>query len=142
MPYCEVSLTKGALSESEKSSLAGQLTKILLDSEGLTDNPIARSIALVEFKAFDTLYIGGDTAGKSQIVIKLFAFANAFTNEAKNKFFSDITNAFVSTGKNFASQKGSNVWCILMPIQPFDFSVGGKPVSLEITRQLVNSYKV
>ncbi|OCL26081.1 hypothetical protein U472_08670 [Orenia metallireducens] len=60
MPYAEVAISKHLMTEEEKSIIAEKLTKIILEIEGLNDNPISRSIALLDIKEFANLYVGGE----------------------------------------------------------------------------------
>lgn len=140
MPYAEILTTKNLISEKEKNDLAKKMTKILLDAEGLIDNPMSRSIALLEIKEFDCLYVGGEKGDKEKILIKIYSFSNAFDEESKKKIFSDITEMLISISDKVRSQEGRNVWCMIMPLDKFDFGVGGAPVTLEMTRNLVSSY--
>jgi phenylpyruvate tautomerase PptA (4-oxalocrotonate tautomerase family) len=141
MPYAEVSVSQNLINEEEKSIIAEGLTKILLKYEGLVDNPISRSIALLEIKEFDGLYVGGEKDKHDKAVIKVYIFADAINEEIKKKLFSEITKLFISVSDKVKAQNGRNVWCITIPLHEFDFAAGGIPVSLEMTRKLVSSYK-
>lgn len=140
MPCAEVSMTKSFITDKEKSILSKKLTKILIESEGLKDNPISHSIALLDIKEFDNLYVGGEKGNQDKVVIKIYGFSNAFSEEIKKKLFLEITNAFISVSDKTRLQNGRNIWCIIIPLGEFDFGVGGIPVTLELTKQLVSSY--
>lgn len=141
MPYAEISIAKNLIEDEAKPNLAKKLTKILIDSEGLEDNPISRSIALLDIKEFDGLYVGGEKGHHEKVVVKIYAFSNAFSEETKKGLFSDITAAFIAASRKIQAQNGRNVWCMIMPLEEHAFGVGGIPVSLEMTKQLVASYK-
>ena len=141
MPYAEVSITKNFITDEEKSTLSKKLTKILIESEGLKDNPLSHSIALLDIKEFDSLYVGGEKSNKDKVVIKIYGFSNAFSEETKKKLFSEITNVFIDLSDETRLQKGRNVWCMIIPLGEFDFGVGGIPITLELTRQIVSSHK-
>ncbi|AGY75927.1 hypothetical protein [Clostridium autoethanogenum] len=140
MPCAEVSMTKSFITDKEKSILSKKLTKILIESEGLKDNPISHSIALLNIKEFDNLYLGGEKGSQDKVVIKIYGFSNAFSEEIKKKLFLEITNAFISVSDKTRLQNGRNIWCIIIPLGESDFGVGGIPVTLELTKQLVSSY--
>ncbi|KAJ49984.1 phenylpyruvate tautomerase PptA (4-oxalocrotonate tautomerase family) [Clostridium tetanomorphum] len=140
MPYAEVSMSKNFITDKKVSILSKKLTKIIIESEGLKDNPISHSIALLDIKEFDSLYVGGEKGSKDKVVIKIYGFSNAFSEEIKKKLFLEITNAFISVSDKTRLQKGRNIWCMIIPLGEFDFGVGGIPVTLELTRQLVSSY--
>ncbi|AZV58537.1 hypothetical protein [Clostridium sp. AWRP] len=140
MPCAEVSMTKSFITDKEKSILSKKLTKILIESEGLKDNPISHSIALLDIKEFDNLYVGGEKGNQDKVVIKIYGFSNAFSEEIKKKLFLEITNAFISVSDKTRLQNGRNIWCIIIPLDEYDFGVGGIPVTLELTKQLVSSY--
>jgi phenylpyruvate tautomerase PptA (4-oxalocrotonate tautomerase family) len=140
MPYAEISMIKNFITDEEKSALSKKLTKILIELEGLKDNPISRSIALLDIREFDSLYVGGDKSNQDKVVIKIYGFANAFNEEIKKKLFLEITNAFIAVSDKTRLQNGRNIWCMIIPLGEFDFGVGGIPVTLELTRQLVSSY--
>lgn len=141
MPYAEVSMSKNFIADEEKSILSKKLTKILIKSEGLEDNPISRSLALLDIKEFDGLYVGGEKGNQDKVIIKIYGFSNAFNEEMKKKLFSEITNAFITVNEKTRLQNGSNIWCMIIPLGEFDFGVGGIPVTLELTRQIVSSHK-
>ncbi|PJI07821.1 MULTISPECIES: hypothetical protein [Clostridium] len=140
MPYAEVSMTKNFITDEEKSTLSKKLTKILIESEGLQDNPISHSIALLDIKEFDSLYVGGERGNQDKVVIKIYGFSNAYSEEIKKKLFLQITNAFISVSDKTRLQKGRNIWCMIIPLGEFDFGVGGIPITLELTRKLVSSH--
>lgn len=140
MPYAEISMIKNFITNEEMSALSKNLTKILIESEGLKDNPISRSIALLDIKEFDSLYVGGEKSNQDKVVIKIYGFANAFNEEIKKKLFLEITNAFIAVSDKTRLQMGRNIWCMIIPLGEFDFGVGGIPVTLELTRQLVSSH--
>ncbi|WP_018249995.1 hypothetical protein [Orenia marismortui] len=141
MPYAEVSITKNLITEEEKSILAKKLTKILLDTEGLLDNPISRSIALLDIKKFNSLYVGGEQGNHDRALVKIHLFSDAIDEEIKKKLFSDITNAFISISDKVKSQNGRNLWCMIVPLHNCEFASGGIPVNLKMTRELVSSYE-
>lgn len=140
MPYAEVSMTKNFITDEEKSILSKKLTKIIIEAEGLKDNHISHSIALMDIKEFDSLYVGGEKGNQDKVVIKIYGFSNAFSEEIKKKLFLEITNAFISVSDKTRLQKGRNIWCMIIPLGEFDFGVGGIPITLEVTRQLVSSH--
>ena len=140
MPYAEVSMPKNFITDEEKSILSKKLTKIIIEAEGLKDNPISHSIALIDIKEFDSLYVGGEKGNQDKVVIKIYGFSNAFSEEIKKKLFLEITNAFISVSDKTRLQKGKNIWCMIIPLGEFDFGVGGIPITLELTRQLVLSH--
>lgn len=141
MPYAEVSVTKGFFSEEEKGGISENLTKVLLDAEGLNDNIISRSIALIEIKEFNNLYVGGKRDGKDKIVVKIFAFSEALSKEKKEKLYSDITQIFIECSEKTKFQNGNNVWCMIVPLEADNFGVGGNSISLEATRKFVATFE-
>ena len=106
MPYAEILTTKNLIGNEEKAILAKKVTKILLDSEGLVDNPISRSIALLDIKEFENLYVGGEKGNQEKIIVKIYAFSNAYNEESKINLFSDITEAILSINDSVWSQNG------------------------------------
>lgn len=140
MPYAEIAMVKNFVTDEEKSALSKKLTKILIESEGLLDNPISRSIALLDMREFDSLYVGGETNNQDKVVVKIYGFSNAFDEEIKKKLYSEITNTFIDISEKTRLQNGRNIWCMIIPLNEFNFGVGGIPITLEITRNLVTSY--
>ncbi len=141
MPFVEVLMTREYLSEIPRDAIANELTKLIIEAEGLTDNKIARSIALVSYHAFDSLFIGGERVGYGKIIVKVHSFADALSEESRNTLFRGITNAFVMHDPKSEAQRGTNVWCIIEPVQPLEFAVGGNAITLEQTRRLVSVQK-
>lgn len=141
MPYAEVSITKNFITDEEKSTLSKKLTKILIESEELEENPISRSLAILDIKEFDSLYVGGEKSNQDKVIIKIYGFSNAYTEDIKKKLFLEITNAFIALSDKTRLQNGRNVWCMILPLGEFDFGVGGIPITLELTRQIVSSHK-
>jgi len=140
MPYAEIITTKNLVNDEEKTILAKKVTEILLDSEGLVDNPISRSIALLDIKEFENLYVGGEKGIQEKVLVKIYAFSNAYTDESKMKLYSDITNSILSINDKVKAQNGRNIWCMIMPLDELNFGVGGNPITLEMTRNIVLSY--
>lgn len=138
MPYAEISVPKNFINEKGKSTLAKTVTKILIEAEGLIDNPISQSIALLDIREFDNLFIGGENDNSDKVVLKIYGFSNAFCEDIKKKLFSEITNAIIAVSDKTRSQNGRNVWCMIMPLDEFEFGVGGIPVTLEMVRQIVS----
>lgn len=141
MPYAEISMPKNFITDEEKSILSKKITKILIKSEGLHDNPISNSIALIDIKEFQNLYVGGEKNYKDKVIVKIYGFSKAFTEEIKKNLFLEIRNAFISVSDKTQLQNGKNIWCIIIPLGDFDFGVSGMPISLEFTRNLVSSYE-
>ncbi|MCI1931069.1 MAG: hypothetical protein LKJ13_05185 [Clostridia bacterium] len=140
MPYAEVSITKNFIEDNKMSVLLKSLTKILIESEGLKDNHISNSLALIDVKEFDNLYVGGEKSKQDKAVIKIYGFSDAFNEEIKKKLFNKITNAFISVSEKAQLQNGKNIWCIITPLGKSDFGVGGIPVTLELTKKIVSSH--
>ncbi|UOF88763.1 hypothetical protein LSG31_12485 [Fodinisporobacter ferrooxydans] len=140
MPYAEISMIKNFITVEEKSALSKKLTKILIESEGLKDNPISRSIALLDIKELDSLYVGGEKCNQDKVIVKIYGFADAFDENIKKKIYLEITDAFIAVSDKTRLQNGRNIWCIIIPLGEFNFGVGGVPVTLELTRQLVSTY--
>lgn len=140
MPYAEISMTKNFVTVEEQSTISKKLTKILIESEGLKDNPISHSIALLSIKEFDSLYVGGEIGNQDKVIIKIYVFSNAFNEKIKRELFSKITNVFTETSEKTRLQNGRNIWCMIIPLGEFDFGVGGIPVTLELIRQIVSSH--
>jgi phenylpyruvate tautomerase PptA (4-oxalocrotonate tautomerase family) len=141
MPICEINYPCGLFSENEKNNIVERVTKLLLEAEGLEDNPISRSICLVNIEESSSMYIGGKRTDKGKVVIKIFAFQEAFSNEIKENLYLKITNIFVEENKLAKELNGNNIWCMIFPINGNNFGVGGRPITLEITRKIVSSYK-
>jgi phenylpyruvate tautomerase PptA (4-oxalocrotonate tautomerase family) len=116
MPYAEISMTKNFITDEEKSILSKKLTKFLIESEGLKDNLISRSIALLDIKEFDSLYVGGEKSNQDKVIIKIYGFSNAFNEEIKKKLFLEVTNIFISVSDKTRLQNGRNVWCMIIPL--------------------------
>ncbi|MEW5813823.1 MAG: hypothetical protein AB1798_00280 [Spirochaetota bacterium] len=43
MPICEISFAKGLLLQKEQDEIVERVTRLLLNAEGLYDNPISRT---------------------------------------------------------------------------------------------------
>lgn len=87
------------------------------------------------------MYIGGEISDKEKIVVRIYVFKDAYSDSIKKNIYSDITNIFIEENQITKELKGNNIWCVLFPIQSNDFGAGGKPVTLELTRKVVSSYK-
>ncbi len=139
MPYCEITIPKNYLSKEKECILSDKLTEILLDIEGLNDNDKSRSITVIDFKNETTQYIGGVYKNEYKVAIKIFLFKNVLNLDIKRQLFKDITEAFMLIDSETQKKQGSNIWCILMPVDDNNFSVGGLPITLDITRNFTNS---
>jgi phenylpyruvate tautomerase PptA (4-oxalocrotonate tautomerase family) len=141
MPICEITFASGLLSKNEQEKIVERVSALLLKAEGLIDNPISRSICLVNLNESSTMYIGGKISNKGKIIVKIYIFENAYSDSIKKNIYSDIANIFIEENKITKELKGNNIWCVIFPIQANDFGVGGKPATLELTRKVVSSYK-
>lgn len=140
MPICEICCPRGLLSEEEKSALAQGLSGLLIESEGLPDNPVSRSICLLSINEADNVYVGGAASSDGKIVVKIYAFADAYSAAQKAELYARVTRLFVDLHPRTSSLGGRNVWCVIVPVEQGNFGVGGVPVSLEMTRRLAASY--
>ena len=141
MPICEIIYPCGLCSENEKNNIVERVTKLLLEAEGFEDNPISRSICLVNIEESKSMYIGGNRTDKGKVVIKIFAFQESYSDEIKENLYVKITDIFIEENKHTKELNGNNIWCMVFPIHGNNFGVGGRPVTLEITRKIVSSYK-
>ena len=142
MPICEVCCPRGLLSEEEKSAVAQALSALLIEAEGLPDNPVSRSICLLSINEADNVYVGGEASREGKIVVKIYAFADAYSERQKADLYARVTRLFVDLHPRTKSLGGKNVWCVIVPVEPGNFGVGGVAVSLEMTRQIAASYSM
>ena len=140
MPVCEISCPPGLLDERQRNDVAARLSGILIEAEGLPDNPISRSICQISISEPAFVYIGGVPTFDPKIVVKIYAFSDAYTDAVKAEVYRRIAQLFCEHHPASAAQSGRNVWCMILPIDSKGFGVGGIPVSLEMTRQIVASY--
>lgn len=139
MPVCEISYPRGLLTENQRNLIAAELSAILIEAEGLPDNPISRSICQIAISEPASVYIGGAPSADAKIVVKIYAFSDAYTDAVKADVYRRVTQVFVDAHPGTAAQGGRNVWCMVLPIERNGFGVGGIPVSLEMTRKIVAS---
>ncbi|MBN1971533.1 MAG: hypothetical protein JXR48_04105 [Candidatus Delongbacteria bacterium] len=139
MPICEINCLKGVLSTENQNYIAMKLTEILLEAEGLPDNAISRSICQITFNESEKVYVGGKLAEFGKIVIKIFVFAEAYSEDQKADLYTKIVSAFKEINTYTRQQEGRNIWCLVMPVGLNNFGVGGFPVSLDITKKIVGS---
>ena len=140
MPICEICCPRGLLAEEEKGALAQGLSKLLIESEGLPDNPVSRSICLLSINEADDVYVGGEASSDGKIVVKIYAFADAYSASQKAELYARVTRLLIDVHPRTKSLGGRNVWCVIVPVEQGNFGVGGVPVSLEMTRQIAASY--
>ena len=139
MPVCEISYPPGLLDEEQRDVVAAQLSGILIAAEGLPDNPISRLICQISISEPASVYIGGAPSFDAKIVVKIYAFSDAYTDSVKVDVYRRIARVFCEHHPASAAQGGRNVWCMVLPIESNGFGVGGIPVSLEMTRNIVGS---
>ena len=140
MPICEICCPRGLLSAAEKGAVAQALSTLLIEAEGLPDNPVSRSICLLSISEADSVYVGGDASSDGKIVVKIYAFADAYSESQKIDLYARVTRLFVDLHPRTKSLGGRNVWCVIVPVEQGNFGVGGVAVSLEMTRQIAASY--
>lgn len=140
MPICEICCPRGLLAEEEKGALAQGLSKLLIESEGLPDNPVSRSICLLSINEADDVYVGGVASNEGKIVVKIYAFADAYSAPQKAELYARVTRLLIDVHPRTKSLGGRNVWCVIVPVEQGNFGVGGVPISLEMTRRLAASY--
>lgn len=139
MPVCEISYPSGLLDAEQRNKVAAQLSGILIEAEGLPDNPIARSLCQISINEPPFVYIGGVPTFDAKIVVKIYAFSDAYTDAVKADVHRRIARVFCEHHPASAAQGGRNVWCMVLPIERNGFGVGGIPVSLEMTKKIVTS---
>ncbi len=139
MPLCEVTFSQGIISDDEKAAIVKRLSSLLLDAEGLEDNPVSRSICLVNLNQSNSMYVGGKLSDTGKIIVKIYMFYDACTDSVKEKLFSCVTKIFIEENKFTRDKNGNNIWCILSPIQKNEFGVGGIPITLELTKKIISS---
>ena len=136
MPICEVICSEGVLSTREADRIAERLCPLLLDAEGLPDTPAARALCLTHICTTAHAYIGGRPATQGKILVRIHAFANAYSEAKKSTLYQRITRIFCEEHPASQAAGGSNVWCLVLTLEPGNFGAGGIPVSLEMTRAI------
>ncbi len=137
MPICEIDYPCGLLSDQQKPRIVERMTELLLQFEGLQDNSISRSICLLTINESKSVYVGGALSDEGKIVVKIFPFADAWTEEQTANIYAAIARIFIEEHPGTRVAKGNNVWCLIFPVTGNHFGVGGIPVTLEMTRALV-----
>ncbi|MDD4357087.1 MAG: tautomerase family protein [Smithellaceae bacterium] len=138
MPVCEISYTEGLFSPKEEKQIVEKITKLLLKVESLPDNQISRSICYVNLIESKKMYIGGDLSKKGKILIKIYSFHDAFTDDIKKEIYFSVKDIFVEENSFSKESNGNNIWCIINPIEELNFGVGGIPVNLNIVQNLTS----
>ncbi len=90
MPICEISSVQGFLPKNEQDKIVERVTRLLLSAEGLSDNPISRSICLVDLHESNKMYIGGKISDRGKIVVKIYVFSDAYSDSIKENIFSKL----------------------------------------------------
>ena len=137
MPFIDVLCQKTSGSPSQRALLADELTRVALEAEGLPDNAVARSIAVVTFREVDGVYVGGRPDESPRFNVFLYVLHGAVTAERKRAVHARILDAFEKVCPELLTRKGANVWSILNEIDDGAFGSAGKPASIELVRQLV-----
>ena len=140
MPICEISYPRGLLSEDERNRVSSRITALLIEAEGLQDNAVSRSICLITINESEWVFIGGELSSQGKIVVKIYAFSEAYSEVQKSGLYSKIAAIFAEENAATRTLRGNNVWCLVLPIEANNFGVGGVAVSLEMTRKIVASH--
>lgn len=141
MPICEITYPRGLLSAEEKARVAERMSTLLIEAEGLPDNSVSRSICLISLNEADNVYVGGKPSDKGKIVVKIFAFGDAYSFKLKTDVHARVARIFCEEHAGSQALKGNNVWSLIVELGPNNFGVGGKPVSLEMTRTIAAACK-
>lgn len=136
MPVCEIVSPQGVLSSAEKDRVAERLCPLLLEAEGLPDTAAGRALCLVGFLETGRTYLGGKPSTLGKIVVKIHAFANAYSDTAKSTLYKGITKIFCEEHPASQATGGANVWCLILTLAAGNFGAGGMPVTLEMTRAI------
>lgn len=139
MPICEIASRTGLLSAQEKDRVAERLCPLLLEAEGLPETPAAKALCLINITETSHVYLGGQPSGQGKIVVKIHAFAEAYSEAAKAALYRDITKIFCEEHPASKAAGGSNVWCLILALEAGNFGAAGMPVSLEMTRTLATA---
>jgi len=138
MPVCEVSYAEGLFSPKEEKQIVEKITKLLLKVESLPDNQISRSICYVNLIESKKMYIGGDLSEKGKILVKIYTFHDAFSDNIKKEIYFSVKDIFVEENSFSKESNGNNIWCIITPIEELNFGVGGIPINLNIVHNLTS----
>ncbi|HVN96395.1 MAG TPA: tautomerase family protein [Syntrophorhabdaceae bacterium] len=142
MPICDIVISESNFPRNKRQIIIERLTKILLEAEGFEDNPISRSICFINLHSSNSMYIGGNLSKEGKIIVTIYVFAEAYSDETRARLFRKVTNLFVEEDDYTAGQKGQNIWCVILHVEKNNFAVGGDGVSLAQVSNLVKSHKI
>jgi hypothetical protein len=138
MPVCEIHYQKNLFTNIEIEKITSRLTDVLLKAEGFEINQISRSLCLINLMPSDSMVIGGKLSEYGKIVIKIYVFAEAYSDSIKKGLFIEVTKVFTEENVYCKSQDGNNVWCLILPVEKNNFGAGGKIATLEETKKFVS----
>lgn len=139
MPVCEISYSPGLLDEEQRDRRRRATVGDTHRSRRFAGQPDPRSLCQISISEPAFVYIGGAPSFDAKIVVKIYAFSDAYTDSVKADVYRRIARLFCEHHPASAAQGGRNVWCMVLPIESNGFGVGGIPVSLEMTKKIVTS---
>lgn len=136
MPLVTVECPAGQLSRGQKSELADELTRLLIEIEGGGDTPFARAGTPVRYREFakDDWYVGGRNDGTygpigGQTLVVIYVPEGLLTQTAKSEAHRAVTDA-VAKVRGVGPTEARSIWVEVFEWPEGTLATGGSTVSL------------
>ena len=140
MPICEVIVQKEFLDEVSKQRIAERMTVIQLKAEKFPDNEASRNLCYLSFyEPLGGVYTGGKPADIGKIIVKIYILNESLTKEDKSEIYHDVMQVMTQELGAAATMGGQNVWCMIIPVVDDYISFAGKPVNIQLVRELIGA---
>jgi phenylpyruvate tautomerase PptA (4-oxalocrotonate tautomerase family) len=129
MPWINLTVRKGALTQENQRAVMAKLTEVLMFWEKVPDTPAgrARTKGWVYEVAEDADYNGGSANHKQPFYfIEIRIPAGRIDALTKQHLLKDFTKVIsLAEGKPFAPEDANRVWITIVELEREDWSIGG-----------------
>jgi phenylpyruvate tautomerase PptA (4-oxalocrotonate tautomerase family) len=141
MPIIDLTLSQGVFNKQQKSALAEQLTRCLLNCDVTRDNPRAPAINWCYLHELPEghVYIAGAEEKRPHYRIEITIMQQAMSEDVKAQVVADMTRTVLAMeGQKANPLSASRVWVIFHEIADGNWGAAGKIYRLEELRAYLN----
>jgi phenylpyruvate tautomerase PptA (4-oxalocrotonate tautomerase family) len=138
MPLITIQYASGTLAKATQAQLAEDLTKTILEIEGIADTQESRALAWVRFQPIDGAdwYLGGRSdsayeAAAGRWLVELNVAEGALNQEQKSRCHQAITQVILhATGHEQTPQAARSIWIQIIEWPEGHLGAGGRTASM------------
>lgn len=128
MPIIDLTLSRGVFNQQQKTAIAEQLTRCLLDCDVTRDNPKAPAINWCYIHELPEahVFIAGVVEKRPHYRVEITIMQGAMSAEVRAQVVADMTQALLAMeGQQVNALNASRVWIIFHEITDGNWAAGG-----------------